>query len=234
MRARNPVAILILAGMIFPSNARALSTLDFWIPQGRTLVPGELKFDIEQRMTVDKSGGAYHRGLWGFGYGLFQWGRFTTEIGLDWREPTFTTGAAALAAHARLVFNNVVEDGWAIGVGIDQLGFHPGQNDYNVNHLVFHNLIGEEWEMAFGGFSGNSTFLAGDDKGMFVGLWTLIQSGHGRAGVEWMSGNSEFGYFVPGLKVEIREGVMGYLAYGFANRKNFVKDWLLLRVSILF
>lgn len=212
----------------------ALSTLDFWIPQGRTLAPGELKFSLEQRMTIDKVGGPYHRGQWGFNRGLFKLGRFSMEAGIDWREPAPTTTASALSAHGRLVFNDVVQDGWSIGIGIDQLGFHPGDNDLNVNHLVFHNLISDEWEMAFGGYTANSAFFGLDDKGMFLGLWTLIQNGHGRAGVEWMSGNNELGYFVPGLKVEIRDGVMGELAYGFANKKNAVKDWLLLRISILF
>lgn len=224
-------AILIV---LLSSRAHALSSLDFWIPQAKTLAEREIKFDLEQRFTADKTAGSYHRGLWGLSYGIWQWRRLSVEAGLDWREPGARTTAAALSGHARLLFNNVQTDGWAVAVGIDQLGFHPGENDYNLNHLVFQNILGDNWEMAFGGWSGNSTFLRGDDKGMLAGFWRFIQNGHGRMGLEWMSGNSELGYIVPGIKVEIRDGVMGQLAYGFANRRNIVKDWLLMRISILF
>lgn len=219
---------------LFTMRAQAASSLDFWIPQAKTLAEREIKFDLEQKFTVDKTAGSYHRGLWGVSYGLVQWARLAVEAGVDWREPGARTTAAALSAHARLVFNNVRADGWAVAVGIEQLGFHPGENDYNLNHLVFQNILGDDWEMAFGGYSGNSRYLGTDDKGMIAGFWRIIQNGHGRAGLEWMSGNSELGYIVPGIKVEIRDGVMGQLAYGFANRRNVVKDWLLMRISILF
>jgi hypothetical protein len=219
---------------LFAAKAQAYSTHDFWIPQAKTLEQGEIKFDTEQRFTVDKSAGTFSSSLWGVSGGILHWGRFKFEAGLDWREPNTTTTASALSAHARVVFNNVQEDGWAVGVGIDQLGFHPGRNDYNVNHLVFQNLLGDDWEMAFGGYAGNATFLRSDDKGMFFGFWRFIQNGHGQFGLEWMSGNSELGFIVPGIKVEIRDGVVGELAYGFANRRNIVKDWALVRIAILF
>jgi hypothetical protein len=220
---------------LLSTNAQAAATHLFWIPQALTLETNEIAFDLQNQFTADKSATTpFHRSLWGASMGLVNWGRFKFEAGLDWREPTAVSIASAISAHGRLVFNNVQEDGWAVGIGVDQFGFHAGVNDLNLNHVVFQNLLGEEWEMAFGGYAGNSTYLRGDDKGMFLGLWRRIQNDRGQAGVEWTSGNSELGYLVPGLKVEIRDGVMGYLAYGAANRRNVLKDWILMRISVLF
>jgi hypothetical protein len=228
--------ILWIAFLIIPTKALALSTHNFWVPLAQTLEKDEVAFDLRQQFSMDKSpgGSSFHQGLWGISRGLLNVGRIRLEAGIDWREPAVVSVASALSAHGRVALNSVQEDGWSVAIGVDQFGFHAGVNDLNLNHVVFQNMLGADWEMAFGGFAGNSTFLRGDDKGMFTGLWRHIQKDHGLAGIEWMSGNSSLGYLVPGLKVEIRDGVMGYLAYGAANRRNILKDWIQMRISILF
>jgi len=227
------LTFVVLLVLTLPQKAFSIPTQSYWIPQTRTLVEGEVKFDLAVLQTLDKSTSGGHRSVWGISSGIWDWNNFSAEVGLDWNEPTYDTAMHAISTHGKLAYKQIDVDIWAVAIGFDHFALREGYYDYNMYYLVFQNRIGDDWITELGGYAGNELRLR-TSSGVLVGVWKRIQDGEGDMGVEWMSGQGQLGYLMPGVRVQIRDGVEGVVSYGFAGQRDQHRDILQLRISIYF
>ncbi|MGE3975745.1 MAG: hypothetical protein AB7F59_14565 [Bdellovibrionales bacterium] len=211
----------------------AIPSQDYWIPQTRTLVKGEVKFDLGVYQTVDKSTAGGHQSIWGLSTGVWESNDFSAELGFDWNEPTYDTALHAISTHGKLAYQQVDTHGWAVAFGFDHFAMRAGYYDYNVYYLAFQNKLGSEWITEIGGFAGNEPRIR-TASGAFVGAWKRIQEGEGSIGIEWMSGQGRLGYLTPGIRMNIRDGVEGVLSYGISGQRDQHLDLLQTRISVYF
>lgn len=230
---------LVAFFFILPSLSFALSGRQWWIPQTRTLKPRQMSFDLQARAPLfkDSTTRGIYSSAWGFNFGLVDYSDFGFEAGVDWTEPSRESVNSALSLNARLSFQRVEKQGWAVAAGIDEYGLEPDYNSFQIVYALFQNRLGEEWEMLLGGYIGSGATLGyggREANGLLAGLWYLVQGGFGSLGAELMSGRNAFGYLVPGARIEVRDGVFVSLAYALANDRPRYKDFLQVRTSIEF
>lgn len=229
--------------LFFQSSAWALPTRILWIPTTSLLEKDFIQVDVENRMAFDKRPTdpltRTTASAVGASYGWLQIGEVTSEVGMDWVEPQNKELVAVLQGHFRVRLFDVKKRGWAVALGAQSVGFKPEVSDENIIYVNLENRIFEEWTMGAGAYAGSAKLLLDengkeDSKGFFWGLWRDVQSGRGKAGVEWMSGKNKYSYLFAGAQFEIQEFVHGTLGYGFAMERETRRDWLLVRLSLDF
>lgn len=218
----------------------ALPTRDFWVPQARSTSKGRYKFDMNTYMSPSKGSGngSYGRSEVGVNYGVFESASGALEAGLDWAEPSTEETIAALRMHLRAVALNLEEHGFAIALGVDQLGFRTGVSDPNIVYLLFQNYLSDNWEMSVGGYVGNASLLVDENggaqnRGVMGGIWSFLDGRKAKFGFEVMTGRSFSSYIVAGFKTELKPQVTGSLSYALANNRYF-RDWLVVRLTLDF
>ena len=238
-----PVVSIFFVLPLISSPAFGLSSIDFWVPQTETLAEGAVQFDILTQSSLTKSSSVsldkQFGSDWGLSYGIYEKGPVGVEAGLDWREPTLTDALGAIYGNLRVRALKTKEDGFSVAMGIDSLGFESGTNDLNLLYLVFQAQAGTSWQIELGGYSANARLLEtsnadAESKGAIFGAWHQSDSAKSKWGIEWMSGSHQLGYLFGGLKLLLQEGLYGTIAYGLANDQADMKNWVLLKLSVLF
>ena len=232
---------VVIVGFLFcGSKSIAGYRSDFLIPQTHTLDTGEWQVAVERRAVFLKEEtdpvGYGHQSNLGLSFGIWDYGPVAVEGGTDWLEPSAGSMGRSVFGHLRVRFNRLSEMGWSVATGIENLGFVTNKNDVNYIYVTLQNKIGELWTVGAGAYSGNSRFLVDhrgkpDAKGMFVGVWRQVQRGLGRVGLEYQTGLNQFGFMFVGTTLELAEGILGTLGYGFANDQQLVRDSALARIS---
>ncbi len=223
--------------------SHAMYRNDLWIPQTRTLNPGEFQVSVERRAQFQKKKddpyGMGHESTVGTSFGLWEKDIVGVEGGIDWIEPAGDQIGQAIYAHLRIRVSKVQEAGWGVATGIERMGFVANKNDVNIIYINLQNKFSEKWIAGVGGYNGSARFLVDhvgkeDPKGVFVGVWRLIQQGRGKLGLEHQAGVSFLGVTALGMTLEFADGIHGTVSYALANNQNISRDHVLARMSVDF
>jgi hypothetical protein len=234
---------LILIVALATGRAEARSFRPFWIPAAVAPETGACRFDAEslfpmQRKALTSPGQGYSYSV-GSGCNVYDAGGFDVDAGFDWRESSDVQSGdftAPIQGFFRVTYGAKAareeEKGWSAALGMDDLGFVSGQNDFNVAYGAIQNRSGP-LELELGGFAGTDTLKTAkgekDPTGAMLAARRYI--GRGEIGLEWRSGRNRDGYTVAASRVQFDETLGVTVGYAIANDRENMRDWVLLRIS---
>jgi hypothetical protein len=226
-------AMIAALFLLLTSQAMALPSKGYWIPRTHTMAFGEIKYDLQIQQGPEKGTPNQNVTQVGFLGGFVEWEKFYVEAGGDWIEPTQDDLLYGIIGNAKITYQDVNTDGWAISLGVSDFPIRPGQHDDNLIYTVAEAQITPDWKVAMGGFTGQEERIK-TSSGAIVGIWRKIQMGAGDIGVEWMSGQGKYGYIVPGIRAEVRDGFEAVLAYAIAADRDTYRNLFLTRLMVYF
>jgi hypothetical protein len=231
---RKLLLILASAGLLLGAlPAEAFSSRGYWVPRTRSLSFNEIKYDLQIQQSPEKGKPNQNATAVGVEGGIVEYDKIFVEAGVDWLEPTEDDLLYGVVGNAKVTYQKLSVDGWAVSVGAEGFAVREGQHDDDLVYTVAEAEISSDWVAAMGGYAGREARLK-TSSGVLAGLWHKLQMGYGDVGVEWMSGQGKLGYIFPGVRAQVRDGFEAVLAYGIAGDRELYRDSFLARMTVYF
>ncbi len=223
-----------------PGVASAKTLRQVWIPQAVAPAEDACRYELEElfsagRRPADLPGQFFDYGV-AYQCHVSRFGAFDVEAGLDYRDSWDVQSSTLwdpLQINAQLTYGGHKEEsGWSAAVGVQGVGIHAGQNNFNMIYGLGETRAGD-WELSVGAYTGNKDVLKAPDgsaeaTGALAGVRRYI--GRGSVSAEFTSGRNRYGYLFLGANVKFSETLTGALAYGIANERSVMRDWVLVRL----
>jgi hypothetical protein len=240
----NCALLFVISFLISATSSQlwARSPRILWVPVAAAGHDQDCRLQMEQHFTPEKhpgdSPGVFSESAFGFDCRFLRVKSISLDGGLDWRESGSRVTdhfGEPLQGHLRAAYGPGQDgaNGWAVALGVDDLGFNSGQNNFNVISLVG-QFAAEGWTAVLGAYSGNPNLLVKgsgepDNDGALLGIWH--RTGWATYGIEHFSGKNHFGYSVLGGLIQLNQSTALGVGYGIANNRETMRDLVLLKMT---